>query len=166
MQGPQPLPAAPSRPDPQGLTAGITRGVCRLFWLSGFAPVREVTLANGRRADVLGVNPKGTLWIAEVKTSRADLLGDCKWPAYRDFCDAFLWAVPEDLAPLLDAPAFLPEEAGLVVADAHGAALVRPPVARPLAAARRRAVTLALARTAAERAHRLADPGFEGFAAR
>lgn len=141
----------------------MTRGLCRLFWLHGFAPVCEVRLGNGGRADVIGVNAKGEIWLAEVKVSRADLMADHKWGDYRGYCDAFLWAVPEALAPLLEAPAFAPAEAGLVVADSHAAALVRPPVARPLAPARRRAVTLALARTAAERAHRLADPGFERF---
>lgn len=124
-----------------------------------------MTLASGRRADVIGVNARGILWLAEVKVSRSDLLGDRKWPDYRAFCDGFLWAVPERLAPLLEQPAFAPAEAGLVVADAHGAELLRPPVAGPLAPARRRAVTLALARTAAARAHRLADPGFEEFGA-
>ncbi len=120
-------------------------------------------MADGRRADLVGVNARGLVWLAEVKLTRSDLLGDRKWPDYRQHCDAFLWAVPEALAPLLDAPAFAPAEAGLVVADAHGAELVRPPVARLLAPARRRAVTLALARTAAERLHRQSDPGFEGF---
>lgn len=122
-------------------------------------------LGNGRRADVLGVNARGLLWLAEVKVARADLLADRKWTGYRDHCDGFLWAVPEALAPLLDAPAFVPAEAGLVVADRHAAVLVRPPVVRPLPPARRRAVTLALARTSVERLYRLADPGFEAFAA-
>ncbi|WP_448581990.1 MmcB family DNA repair protein [Thermaurantiacus sp.] len=148
------------------LTGEVTRGLCRLLWLHGFACVCEVKLGNGRRADVIGVNARGEIWLAEVKVSRSDLLGDRKWHDYREFCDAFLWAVPEALAPLLEAPTFAPAEAGLIVADSHAAALVRPPVARPLAAARRRSVTLALARTAAERVHRLADPGFAAFAAR
>jgi hypothetical protein len=146
------------------LTLRVTRSLCRLFWLHGFAPVCEVRLAHGRRADVMGVNARGEIWLAEVKVSRADLVGDRKWGDYRDWCDAFLWAVPEALAPLLEEPAFAPAEAGLVVADEYAAALVRQPALRRLAPARRKAATLALARTAAERVHRLADPGFERFA--
>ena len=52
----------------------------------------------------------------------------------------------------------IPEECGLIVADAFGAAVLRHGVAAPLAAARRRAVTLRFAMAAANRLHRLLDP--------
>jgi hypothetical protein len=38
--------------------------------------------------------PRGLLTIVEIKVSRADLLGDHKWPDYLDYCDRFFWAVP------------------------------------------------------------------------
>lgn len=138
----------------------MVRASCRLLWLQGWSTLTEVRLPDGHRADIMGVSPAGQLLIAEVKVSAADLRGDRKWQAYRDWCDCFAWAVPEPLAPLLEAPGFLPEAAGLILADAHEAALVRAPAPRALAPARRRALLLLLARQGAERALRSADPGF------
>lgn len=137
--------------------------MARLFWYRGIAMLREVPLPDGRRADMLGVARDGSLWCVEIKVSAADLRQDAKWQAYRGFADRFCWAVPEALAPLLDDPAYLPETAGLVVADRHEAAMLREPAAAPLSPARRRALTLHLARLGAMRLCRAADPGFEGF---
>lgn len=147
------------------IAADVCRGVSRLLWLHGFSPLSEVTLADGRRVDLMGVSRTGKIAIVEVKVSAADLLGDCKWHYYRAFCDMFYWAVPEHLADLVHKPQFDPEGAGLIVADRHEALLVRDPQEHLLSAARRKAVTLAFARTGAERALRVADPGFDGFAA-
>lgn len=120
----------------------------------GFSSVAEVALPNGRRADVLAVGRTGDVWIVEVKSGAPDYLADAKWPEYRDYCDAFCFAV---------APGFpldlLPEGCGVFVADAFGADLLRPPPEARLAPARRKAVLLLAARTAAERLHRLEDPG-------
>jgi hypothetical protein len=52
-------------------------------------------------------------------------------------------------------------DAGLIVADAWGAEILRHPDDRPLAAARRKAVTLGFARTAALRLHSVHDPNAE-----
>ena len=111
-------------------------------------------LANGRRADVLGVGPKGEIWIVEIKSSLADFRVDGKWHFYRDFCDRFFFAKPPDL----DASIF-PQSEGLIVADFHGADILRPSPDAPLAGARRKAMMLRLTRLGADRIHALMDPG-------
>src|SRR5918997_4217496 len=84
---------------------------------------REVPLPNGRRADMVAIDAKGVLTIVEIKVSRADLLGDHKWPDYLDYCDRFYWAVPAgfELAPF-EEPSFQPQCCGLIVADRYDAA--------------------------------------------
>jgi hypothetical protein len=53
----------------------------------------------------------------------------------------------------------MPEEAGLIVADSYGGEILREPPARLIPPAARRAVLLRFALAAADRLHRLADPG-------
>jgi hypothetical protein len=53
----------------------------------------------------------------------------------------------------------MPLEAGLILADSYGAEIVREPDPNRLAAATRRAVMVRFAQAAADRLHRLADPG-------
>jgi len=114
--------------------------------------VAEVPLGNGGRADIMALGPKGEVIIVEVKVSRADLLGDGKWPDYIDYCDRYFWAVPQgfDLG-LFERESLAPMTTGLIVADRYDAAILREPDPRPLAAARRKAETLRLARMAARR---------------
>jgi hypothetical protein len=50
----------------------ICRGVARVLMAHGLAVVAEVTLASGRRADLIGVAASGEIWIVEVKSSLAD----------------------------------------------------------------------------------------------
>jgi hypothetical protein len=133
------------------LTAQVVRGAARLLLRHDCLTVTEVPLGNGRRADLMGLCPKGLVTIVEVKVSRADLLGDAKWTDYLDYCDRFFWAVPESLAMLLDREDKLPDRAGLIVADQYDAAILREPAIVPLAAARRKAETLRFARRAARR---------------
>ena len=76
--------------------AAVARGVSRLFLRNQIFVQSEVSLRNNRRADLMGVNAKGEVVIVEIKCSRADLLGDQKWPEYLDYCDRFFWAVPAD----------------------------------------------------------------------
>ena len=57
------------------LTANVVRGVARLLLRHECLTVAEVALGNGRRADLMGLCPKGLVTIVEVKVSRADLLG-------------------------------------------------------------------------------------------
>ncbi len=135
---------APTRPD---VTAALARGVSRVLIDHGFAPLLELPLGNGRRADVAGLSPRGELWIVETKSCLADFAVDSKWPDYLEYCDRFFFGVTEDFPCER-----LPGEPGLIVADAFGGAIVRPSPARALAGARRKAVTLAFARLAATRA--------------
>ena len=135
------------------IAAGVQRGVRRLFAQLGQVTLPELSLANGRRADVIALAPDGCLTIVEIKSCVADFRADQKWPEYRDFCDRFFFAVPETMP--LD---ILPESAGLIVADAFGAAILRDAPAHGLAGARRKAVTLRFARAAASTLHWLADP--------
>ncbi len=134
-----------SRP---GQTTILTRGVVRLFIELGFSPLVEFKLANGRRVDVAGLDRKGRLTVAEVKSCRADFECDRKWTDYLGFCDYFYFAVDQAF-PL----ALLPASEGLILADAYGAMVSRPAEERVMAAARRKAVTLRFARQAARRAH-------------
>ncbi|HMT45035.1 MAG TPA: MmcB family DNA repair protein [Chakrabartia sp.] len=130
----------------------VARGVTRLFLRHDWMAVPEVPLGNARRADLMALCAKGSITIVEIKVSRADLLGDGKWPDYLDYCDRYFWAVPQgfDLS-LFDRDALMPARTGLIVADRYDAAIIREPEERPLAAARRKAETLRLARRAARR---------------
>lgn len=137
------------------LTRAITRGVSRLFADHGHAVLTEFTLATGRRLDVVAIDRGGTVLAVEVKASVADFRGDRKWPEYLDHCDCFHFAVgpgfPRELLP--DDP-----HCGVIVADRFGAEILRPANPVRLAAARRKAVTLRFARTAATRLQGLLDP--------
>jgi hypothetical protein len=130
----------------------VVRGTTRLLARGDCLAVPEISLGNGRRADLMGLCPKGRVTIVEVKVSRADLLGDAKWIDYLDYCDRFFWAIPIGFdTALLDRPELLPERTGVIVADRYDAVVVRDPAHVPLAASRRRAETLRFARRAARR---------------
>lgn len=132
----------------------IQRGVRRLFSEMGCVSLPEFSLANGRRADVIALCGAGKLSIVEIKSSVADFRADRKWPDYRDFCDRFYFAISDSVPE-----AMIPEACGLIVADAFGAAILREPAEHPLSGARRKAVTLRFAHSAARLLHALADPG-------
>jgi hypothetical protein len=140
------------------LAQEVARGVTRLFCRRDWFAMCEVPLANGRRADLMAVDPKGRLVIVEIKVSRADLVGDPKWRDYLDYCDLFFWAVPQSLCAILDDDHFLPGEAGLLVADRYDAAVAREAVPNLLAPPRRKAATLHFARRAARRLSAQIDP--------
>ena len=142
------------------LIAGdVVRGVCRMLLRHDIVAIAEVPLDGGRRADLMAIGPKGELIIVEVKVSRADLLGDCKWTDYLAHCDRFFWAVPAgfDASPL-EGDAFLPTRAGVIVADRYDAAIVRDAASVAMPAPARRRCTIALARRAARRVIGLVDP--------
>ena len=136
----------------------VARGVTRLFCRRDLFAICEVPLPNGRRADLMAIDGKGQLTIVEIKVARADLLGDGKWRDYLDYCDHFFWAVPQALAYFTEGADFLPEAAGLIVADRYDAAVLREPLLRPLAPARRKAELLRFARRAARRLSAQIDP--------
>ncbi|MEI9964205.1 MAG: DNA repair putative endonuclease MmcB [Caulobacteraceae bacterium] len=133
-----------SRPQTTGV---VTRGAARLLHAMGYAPLLEVGLPNGRRADLMALGPRGQIVIAEVKSGYEDYRADRKWGDYLPFCDAFYFAVspefPRDV---------LPEGPGLIVADGFGGAVIGEPPQTPLAPARRKALTIAFGRLAALRA--------------
>jgi hypothetical protein len=145
--------------DPALCAADVARGVMRLFARHDLTAMPEVPLDGGRRADLMALDARGRLVIVEIKVSRADLLGDGKWPDYLGHCDRFFWAVPAgfDRTPL-DQPAFLPGRTGVIVADRYDAEIVREASTEPLAAHVRKRCTLAFARRAARRLHGLLDP--------
>ena len=144
--------------DAPPIAADVARGVTRLFCRQDLFAICEVPLPNGRRADLMAIGPKGALTIVEIKVARTDLLGDMKWTAYLDYCDRFFWAVPPDLASICEGERFLPNEAGLIVADRYDAVLMREAAERPLAPARRKAELLRFARRAARRLSVQIDP--------
>ena len=111
----------------------IHRAAARLCLLLGWAPLHEVALPNGRRADILALRPDGGFACIEVKSGIRDFLTDAKWPEYRAFCDALYFAVDVDFPREL-----LPEETGLIVVDGLEAELLRPAPNLPIAVARRR----------------------------
>ncbi|MFG1301671.1 MmcB family DNA repair protein [Xanthobacter sp. V3C-3] len=131
----------------------VQRGVLRHLAQVGLAAVPEFSLVSGRRADVLALSGRGEVTIIEIKSSVADFRADAKWPEYRAFCDRLLFAVPLDF-PL----EILPEDAGLLVADAFGAECLREAPLHPMAGATRKALTLRFARAAATRLGLLYDP--------
>lgn len=134
------------------VAADVVRGVSRMLYRHDFLGVSEVPLGNGRRADIMALGPKGDVTIIEIKVSRADLLGDGKWPQYLDYCDRYFWAVPQGFdLDLFDREDLAPARTGLIVADRYDAAILREAEHRPLAGARRKAETLRLARLAARR---------------
>jgi hypothetical protein len=127
----------------------LMRGAARLLMDLGVTAIPEFTLPSGRRADLAGLSAKGEMVIVEVKSGVADFRTDQKWPEYFDWCDRFFFAVSERFPVDM-----LPQEAGLIIADGFGGAIVRDCPARALAPARRKALTLKFARNAAERALR------------
>lgn len=136
-----------------GLTSEVARGVSRMLMDAGWSPLLEFTLPNGRRLDVAAISDSGEIIAVEIKVSLEDFRGDGKWVEYLDYCDRYFFAVPDGFPILV-----LPEEHGLIVADKFGAAIIREASGVPLSPARRKAMLIRFARTAAERYARMIDP--------
>jgi hypothetical protein len=134
-------------------TIRICRAAMRFCARRGWAPVAEMPLPNGRRADILALLPDGSFVAIEVKSGPRDFLTDAKWPEYRDYCDQFFFAVDLDFPQEL-----LPGDSGLIVADGPEAELLRDAPGHRLAPARRRALLHRFASQAAHRLAALADP--------
>ena len=162
-----PLSSAPPAPvfavAEERAALAVARGICRLFarndiWCLAEMPLRPIN-GSVRRADLMGVDAKGRIVIVEIKVSRADLLGDGKWPDYLAHCDRFYWGLPPQFdRACLDGEAFMPHACGVIVADGYDAEIVRPAPALPLAAARRRVEVERLARAALRRQLVSLDP--------
>lgn len=134
-------------------TGAVTRGATRLFRERGEACLLEVILKTGRRADIMALDRAGAVTILEVKSGVEDYRADGKWRDYLPFCDRFYFAVPIGFPVEI-----LPDEVGLVVADAYGASIERPAAEGAMNASRRKALMLRYARQAAERLMRVGDP--------
>lgn len=130
----------------------LSRGITLLFGDLGLAALAEFPLPNGRRADLVAIDDQGEIVIVEIKSRRTDFVSDRKWWEYRDYCDRFFFGVGADFPQEI-----LPEDCGLIVADSHGAAILRPAPHTPLHAARRRAQIQRIALAACRRLMRL-DP--------
>lgn len=131
----------------------VARGTARLLSSLGHASVTELSLASGRRADIVALLQDGEVWIVEVKSSIADFRADCKWPDYRVHCDRLFFAT----SPQVPAEIF-PPDAGLIVADSYGACIMRHGPEHRLSAATRKAMLLRFAHAAANRLWTLGDP--------
>ena len=140
------------------MAAELQRGVCRRFRAEGYSVVTELSLANGRRADVVALSAAGDITIIEIKSCLVDYQTDGKWQDYLEFCDRLYFAVNADFPCEV-----IPDAAGLILADRYGAEMVREPLEARLPAARRKAIMLCFARAAALRLQLHLDPacGFE-----
>ncbi len=124
----------------------VQRGVTRSFLQNDIILLPELTLSNGRRADLVGIDNKGRIILIEIKSSVEDFKVDCKWPEYRDHCDLFYFAshnkVPAEI---------FPREEGFILADNYGAEVIRQAKEEKLSAQSRKALTLRFARASALR---------------
>ncbi len=135
------------------LARQLALGIVRAFADRNESALTEVTLANGRRADVLALDAAGRLTIVEIKSSRADFRSDRKWREYLEFCDAFYFAVAEDFPVEL-----LPDDTGLMIADRWSAHVLREALLEPLSAPRRKAMLIRFGLLAADRLRFTVDP--------
>jgi hypothetical protein len=131
----------------------VARGTTRLLHSLGLTVVSELSLASGRRADLVALGASGEIWIVEIKSSAADFRADQKWMDYRLHCDRLFFAT------CLEVPCdIFPNDTGLIVADAFGAEIVCEAPEHRLHASTRKSMLLAFARAAALRLAALADP--------
>ncbi len=130
------------------------RGAQRMLAELGLASLTEVTLANGRRADVMAVGPKGEIVILEVKSCLQDFATDQKMARIRALLRPLLFRrrlrFPEGAHSRRT-----PASWSATASAAPSCASARR---SPLVAARRKAVTLSFARLAAARLMRAGEP--------
>ncbi len=131
----------------------IRRAVARLCLRLDWAPLHEVPLANGRRADILALRRDGGFVCIEIKSGPRDFQTDRKWPEYREFSDLFYFAVDADF-PL----SILPETEGLMIVSDYQAELARESPEIALSSPRRAALLRRWARLAGGRLALLEDP--------
>ncbi len=124
----------------------VRRGVQRLLIEMGTHVLPELSLATGRRADLVALTRQGDIWIIEIKSSIEDFRVDRKWPDYRLHSDRFFFAthpgVPSEI---------FPQECGFILSDGYGAEILRDAPEHRMAAATRKALMLRIARAGAAR---------------
>ena len=86
---------------------GLKKAVNSYFLKKGFACHNEIGIASWgkRRVDMLALNLRGEIVIAEVKSCVADFTTDdkqSKWQTYLASCNRFYWVFTEDTARLLE----------------------------------------------------------------
>ena len=135
----------------------LARGTCRHLASLDFVSVEELIPTPGLRVDIMALGPKSEVWVIECKSSRTDFTSDNKWEGYLDWCDRYFWAVDEAFPSEL-----LPEDTGLIIADAYDAEIIRMAPEHKLAPARRKVMVQKFARHAARRWHSARDPEFTG----
>ncbi len=113
----------------------IRRAAVLLCLRLNWAPLHEVALPNGRRADILALRGDGGFVCIEVKSGLRDFQTDRKWRDYRAYCDCLFFAVDIDFP--VDV---LPDDAGLIVVAGRSADLIREAPEHKLPAARRTAL--------------------------
>lgn len=124
----------------------VRRGVQRLLMEMGASVIPEISLASGRRADLVALTRKGDIWIIEIKSSIEDFRVDRKWPEYRLHSDRFFFAThPEVPAEIF------PDECGFILSDGYGAEILRDAPEHRLPPATRKALMLRIARAGAAR---------------
>lgn len=131
----------------------LSRGTSRMLAEYGFASIEEFVPQRGLRVDVMAIGPKNEIWVIECKSSRADFQSDTKWQGYLAWCDRFFWSVGPDFPSEL-----LPEDTGLIAADAYGGEILRMGPVAPVAPARRKSLIHKMAYTAARRLQMMRDP--------
>ena len=131
----------------------VRRGVQRLLTEMGAHVIPELSLASGRRADLVALTRPGDIWIVEIKSSIEDFRADGKWMDYRAHCDRLFFATTVEVPCEI-----FPKDTGLIVADAFGAHVVCEAPEHRLHASTRKSMMLSFARCAALRLQALADP--------
>ena len=139
------------RPGDQKAMA-LARGTARMLHHYGDVSLAEFTLSSGRRVDLIALDGKGRVTIVEIKSSLEDFRSDSKWESYLEFCDFFYFAVATDFPAEI-----LPEEVGLIAADAYGAEILRPSPDFRLNGTRRRTLQLQFGQAAARRLAQLQE---------
>ena len=124
----------------------VRRGVQRLFYELGASLIPELTLASGRRADLVVLMADASIAIVEIKSSIEDFRVDTKWPDYRLHCDRLYFATHPDVPAEI-----FPEECGFILSDGYGAEILREAPEHKLAPATRRALLTRFARVGADR---------------
>ncbi len=136
---------------PQGKL--IARGTCRLLQSHGFVTLTEFVPSHGLRVDIMALGPKSEIWIVECKSSQADFTSDKKWQRYLEWCDRYFWAVASNFPVEI-----LPQNAGLIIADAYDGEIIHLPKETLLNAARRKTLLYKFGRNAAARLAKYTDP--------
>src|ERR1700754_3350115 len=124
----------------------VRRGVQRLLIQMGMHVLPELSLATGRRADLVALTRQGDIWIIEIKSSIEDFRVDRKWPEYRLHSDGLFFATHPDVPAEI-----FPDECGFILSDGYGAEILRDAPEHRLPPATRKALMLRFARAGAAR---------------